>query len=129
MRENRLTDKQRKWIDYYKQGCTPGEAAKRAGYNANSQHSFDNIGSENVKKLGKYIADRETVLDSSRIADMNDINKFWTSVMNDPKESTKNRLKASELRARAAGGFIDRTSMQITGGGVVFISGDENIAE
>ena len=60
---------------------------------------------------------------------MNEINAYWTAVMNDSDETTSNRLKASELRAKAAGGFIDRKTVDVKGGSVVFISGDEDIAD
>ena len=104
----KLTAKQKAWIDYYKQGNTAAEAARLAGYKAKSDKAFQNIGSENVGKLGDYIADRDAVLESPRIADMEEINEFWTSVMRDKDESTKNRLRASELRAKASGAFIEK---------------------
>lgn len=125
---NKLSDKQRKWIDYYKQGKTAREAAELAGYNANGKHSFENIGSQNVKKLGQYIKEREELLDRENIASMNEINQFWTDVMHDTQADMQHRLKASELRARAAGGFVDNTNVNVNGG-VVFIAGDEEIEE
>ena len=106
-----LTAKQKAWIDYYKQGKTAAEAARLAGYKAKSDKAFQNIGSENVGKLGDYIADRDAVLESPRIADMEEINEFWTSVMRDKDESTKNRLRASELRAKASGLSSKRCSI------------------
>lgn len=129
MGEKKLTDKQRKWILYYKQGKTAGEAVKLAGYKVKNDHVAENIGSENVAKLGEYIKDREDVLDAPDIATMQDINRFWTETMNNKALEMKDRLKASELRARAAGGFIDRSSVEVKGASVVFISGDEDIAE
>ena len=103
-----LTEKQRAWIDYYKQGKTATEAARLAGYKAKSDTAFQSIGSENVRKLASYIADRDAVLEAPRIADMAEINAFWTSILRDESEETKDRLKASELRAKAAGAFIAR---------------------
>lgn len=107
----RLTDKQKAWIDYYKQGKTPAEAAKLAGYECTNNHSYDIIGSENLKKLERHIVDRDAVIASSRIATMEEINEFWTSVMNDEEKDIKDRLKASELRAKAAGGFVDKVQI------------------
>lgn len=129
MAKDKLTDKQRKWILYYKQGYTATEAVKLAGYKIKNDHVANNIGAENVEKLGEYIKDREDVLDAPDIATMEDINRFWSEVINNPKVEMKDRLKASELRARAAGGFIDRKTVDVKGGSVVFISGDEDIAE
>ena len=39
---------------------------------------------------------------------MEEVNAFWTQVMLNTEEKTADRLKASELRARAAGAFLDR---------------------
>ena len=109
----KLTAKQQAWIDYYKQGHTAAEAARLAGYQAKSDHSFGNIGYENLKKLRAFVIDRDAVLDSPRIADMAEINAFWTGIIRDETKDLKDRLKASELRARAAGGFIERQEVTL----------------
>lgn len=75
---DKLTAKQRAWIDYYKQGKTAAEAARLAGYRGNNS---DVIGSQNVVKLSKYIADRDELLDRDRVADMAEINEFWSDTM------------------------------------------------
>lgn len=102
---DKLTAKQRAWIDYYKQGKTAAEAARLAGYRGNNS---DVIGSQNVVKLSKYIADRDELLDRDRVADMAEINAFWSDTMRNDKADIKDRLKASELRARSIGAFIER---------------------
>lgn len=101
----KLTAKQRAWIDYYKQGKTAAEAARLAGYKGNNS---DVIGSQNLVKLGKYVADRDELLDRARVADMAEINEFWSDIMRDNTADIKDRLKASELRARSIGAFIER---------------------
>lgn len=101
----KLTAKQRAWIDYYKQGKTAAEAARLAGYRGNNS---DVIGSQNLVKLGKYVADRDELLDRARVADMAEINEFWSDIMRDDTADIKDRLKASELRARSIGAFIER---------------------
>lgn len=106
-----LTEKQKAWIDYYKQGKTAAEAARLAGYKANSNKSFQNIGSENLGKLGHYLKDRDKVLEAPRIADMQEINEFWTAVIRDKRVNIRDRLKASELRAKAQGAFLDRVEI------------------
>lgn len=105
---SKLTAKQQAWVDYYKQGKTAAEAARLAGYKAKSDKAFQNIGSENLGKLGDFIVDRDKLLETPRIADMEEINAFWTNVMRDKGEETKDRLKASELRAKAAGAFVQQ---------------------
>lgn len=54
----------------------------------------------------EFIERRNGDIANDRIADMTEINQFWTEVMRDSKADPKDRLKASELRAKAAGGFI-----------------------
>ncbi len=104
----KLSAKQQAWIDYYKQGKTAAEAARLAGYRAKSDKAFRNIGSENLAKLGFYVADRDAILERPRIADMEEVNAYWTEVMRDVDEKTSDRLKASELRAKAAGAFVEK---------------------
>ena len=113
----KLTAKQQAWIDYYKQGHTATEAARLAGYKAQSNHTFESIGHENLRKLEEHIIDRDAVLESPRIADMQEINAFWTDIMRDDAQEPKDRLKASELRARAAGGFIDKQEVTLVDSG------------
>lgn len=100
-----MTEKQKAWIDYYKQGHTATEAARLAGYRGKNH---DVIGSQNLVKLKEFIKERDAILESPRIADMEEINAFWTGIIRDEGQEMKDRLKASELRARAAGGFIER---------------------
>lgn len=107
-----LSDKQKAWIDYFKAGHSKAEAARLAGYDAKRNGGFANIGDQNYKKLQIYIADRDDVIASPRIATMEQINEFWTTVINDPDAPLKERLKASELRARAAGGFTDKVKVE-----------------
>lgn len=121
----KLTAKQQAWIDYYKQGHTATEAARLAGYKAKSDNSFQSIGAENLRKLAEYVQDRESVLEVPRIADMAEINAFWTDIMRDDEADIKDRLKASELRAKAAGGFM--SNVTLTGSIPVVICGDDEL--
>lgn len=122
-----MTEKQKAWVDYYKQGHTATEAARLAGYKANSNNSYQSIGAENLRKLADYISDRDAVLESPRIADMEEINAFWTETMRDETAERRDRLKASELRARAAGMFVER--LNVTGAVPVVICGDDKISD
>lgn len=120
----KLTEKQRAWIDYYKQGKTATEAARLAGY---SGKNHDVIGAQNLVKLSNFIKDRDKILEAPRIADMQEINEFWTNVVRNRSIDIKDRLKASELRARAAGGFVDR--LTVDGIVPVVITGGDELAD
>ena len=61
-----------------------------------------------MAKLGSYVGDRDELLDKDRVADMAEINAFWSDTMRDDTADIKDRLKASELRARSIGAFIER---------------------
>ena len=76
-----------------------------AGYKGDNHHT---IGAQNLAKLSKYISDRDELLDRARVADMAEINAFWSDTMRNDKADIKDRLKASELRARSIGAFIER---------------------
>lgn len=123
---DKLTAKQRAWIDYYKQGKTAAEAARLAGYKGNNS---DVIGSQNVVKLSKYIADRDELLDRDRVADMAEINAFWSDTMRDDTADIKDRLKASELRARSIGAFIERREIVGTQTITVKLLDDEDMTD
>ena len=105
---DKLTAKQQAWVDYYKAGHTATEAARLAGYKAKDDNCYQSIGSENLRKLADYVKDREKDLESPRIATMEEVNQFWTDIIRGKGERTQDRLKASELRARASGAFLDR---------------------
>ena len=125
----KLTEKQNRWLFYYKQGKSATESARLAGYQGKNQGSFEQIGQKNLKVLAQHIKDCEVLFDQTEVASMQEINSFWTCVMNDSSQKIRDRLRASELRAKAAGGFIDRKQVEVKGESVVFISGDEDIAE
>ena len=125
----KLTEKQNRWLFYYKQGKSATESARLAGYQGKNQGSFEQIGQKNLKVLAQHIKDCEVLFDQTEVASMQEVNSFWTRVMNDSSQKTSDRLKASELRAKAAGGFIDHKQVEVKGESVVFISGDEDIAE
>lgn len=52
-----------------------------------------------------YIAEINAKTESEMIATIKDIKRFWSDVMNDEDEIMKNRLRASELLAKAGGMF------------------------
>lgn len=60
-------------------------------------------------------------------AGMDEIGAFWSALIRDPHADRKDRLKASELLARACGGFLDRTDL--SGTLTVVIYGDDLIPD
>lgn len=76
----KLTPKQKAFCDYYIQTGNASEAARKAGY---SEKTAPFIGAENLKKpkISAYIAERLAESDKKRIADADEVMRFYTSVM------------------------------------------------
>jgi phage terminase small subunit len=111
----KLTEKQKRFADYYIETGNATESYKRAGYKA----SNDNIAAVESHKLLRnpkiagYIHERNKQLESDRIADMEEVKKFWTDTLRNVEIDHKHRLKASEYIAKTNAAFIER--QEVTG--------------
>jgi len=74
----KLTEKQKRFIDYYIELGNATEAAKRAGY---SERSAKQIGNENLTKLDFFIKERLKELEDKRIAKADEVLKHLTAAM------------------------------------------------
>ena len=95
-------------MQYYKQGHSATQAARLAGYDAKTEQGFAAIGSKNLHKLAQHIVQAEERIACDDIASVQEINAFWTQIMRNPNEALRDRIKASELRAKASGAFLDK---------------------
>lgn len=75
-----LTEKQKKFIDYYIATGNASESCRLAGYKGNN---LDVIGAKNLDKLKEYILPRVESLDNSRTLELEDIFKFWSETIKD----------------------------------------------
>lgn len=77
---------------------------KKAGYSpkfaANNADKL--LKNTNVKK---YIAEINEKITKTNIATVEEIQMFWTSILYDEQQETKDRLRASELLAKCKGLF------------------------
>ena len=87
----RLTEKQKRFADYYIETGNATEAAIKAGY---SQRTARFIGAENLTKpnIKSYIEQRLKELEDERIADATEVLQYLTSVMR--REITETRYIA-----------------------------------
>lgn len=112
---DKLTPKQERWIDEYLKCNDYTTASRNAGYSG-SNNNLRAIGYQNSLKFKELINDRRQELSKeikqSTIASLEDIFKFWTETINNDDEFMKNRLKASELLAKAKGGFIEKVEVK-----------------
>jgi len=98
-----LTHKQQAFIENYTGNAT--EAAKLAGYSEATAYS---LGQRLLKQpqIAEAIRAREQERQAPNIANREQRLAFWTAVMRDPDETTRDRLRASELLAKAQGDFL-----------------------
>ena len=108
----KLTPKQKKFCEYYIQSGNATDAARKAGY---SEKSAEAIGLENLGKprISAYIAERVADQDKKRVADADEVLRFYSAVMRGEVKdqfgldaSLTARLKAGDalMKRYAAGG-------------------------
>lgn len=112
---DKLTPKQERWIDEYIKCNDFTTASRNAGYNGNN-NTLRTIGYQNSLKFKDLIKERRVELSneikSDSIASLEDIFKFWTETFNNEDNKQTDRLKASELLAKAKGGFIEKVEVK-----------------
>ena len=103
----KLTEKQKRFADYYIETANATESAIKAGY---SKRTAKEIGCQNLTKLNvkEYIACRNKEIESTRIADIKEVKEFWTNTMRNKNLDLRDRLKASEYIAKTNGAFLER---------------------
>ena len=112
---DKLTPKQELWIDEYLKCHDFTTASRNAGYNG-SNNTLRTIGYQNSLKFKDLIKERRAELSKdikkSTIASLEDIYEFWTETFNNEDLKNADRLKASELLAKAKGGFIEKVEVK-----------------
>lgn len=131
MESRKLTEKQKRFIDYYVELGNATEAAKKAGY---SKNSAKQIGNENLTKLDYFIKERLKELEDKRIAKADEVLKHLTAAMRGEiyeevvvtentgdyesearivkkQLSAKERIKAAELLGKRYSLFTDKVDI------------------
>ncbi len=113
---NKLTEKQKRFIDYYIETANATESAKKAGY---SQKTAKNIGAENLTKLNFFIQEKLQEKEKQRIASQDEVLEFLTSGMRGEIKdqfgldaSFQDRIRCAELMGKRHGTFIDRKEIK-----------------
>lgn len=123
---NKLTEKQKRFIDYYVETANATESAKKAGY---SSKTAKNIGAENLTKLNYFIQERLQQLEDNRIASQEEVLQYLTKVMRGEEKdqfgldaSLQDRTKCAELLGKRYGTFKEK--VDVTGNIPVVIQDD-----
>ncbi|MCD8051275.1 MAG: terminase small subunit [Clostridiales bacterium] len=100
-----MTERQKRFAEECAANPNAAEAARRAGY---TKKTARQTGQRLLTKadIAAYIRRLQDEAAEARIATAQDIKAFWSQTMNDERERTAVRLKASELLAKAAGMFL-----------------------
>lgn len=109
---NKLTEKQKRFIDYYIETGNASKASEMAGYKGKN---LNNIGSENLAKLGKFINEKLEQKEASRIASQDEVLEYLTKVMRGEEKdqfgldaSLQDRTKCAELLGKRWGTFKEK---------------------
>jgi phage terminase small subunit len=105
----KLTEKQKRFADYYIETGNATESAKRAGY---SENTATVMGYENLTKpyIKQYIEERLALKDNDRIASQEEILTYLTSVMRgEVTEEVPVQSKKGVVLVDAKAGVRDRT--------------------
>ena len=78
--DEKLTEKQKRFIDFYIETGNASEACRLSGYKSKN---FDALGSENKVKLSKYIKVKIEEKDNARICSQNEVLYYLSSVLRD----------------------------------------------
>lgn len=105
----KLNRREQTIMNYMQNGGNIKKAMIDAGYSEtyadrNSKYLLGIIGDE-IKKAQENIR-------NDNIKSIEEVQQWWSEVMDDKEENTKNRLKASELLVKSKGGFIEK--MEVT---------------
>ena len=105
-----LTEKQKRFIDYYIKYADATKAAIEAGYSKNSARQ---IGSENLSKLDNYIQSKLREKEKERIASQDEVLRYFTTIMRNAGEDTNDRTRCAEALAKINGMFREKVSLEV----------------
>ena len=107
---DKLTEKQKRFADYYIETGNATESYKKAYESCTKDETARANASRLLTKANilEYISERNKQLDSYRIANMQEVKEFWTNFLRSENIEPKDRLKASEFIAKTNGAFLDR---------------------
>lgn len=113
-------------------GMTEVQAYLQAGFGkGNTKYAQGNAHThiEKLMKNNEFKAYYDSLLaprDNKRFKTVEDIHEFWASILDDPKATMQDKLRASEDIAKTRGMFINQQKVEVSGGLPVFIRDDVN---
>lgn len=127
----KLTEKQKRFIDYYIEIGNASKASEMAGYKGKN---LNTVGAQNLAKLSKFIKVKLEEKESTRIASQDEVLQYLTKVMRGEEKdqfgldaSLQDRTKCAELLGKRYGTFKDK--VEHSGSIPVVISGDDELED
>lgn len=124
----KLTEKQKRFIDYYIEIGNASKASEMAGYKGKN---LNTIGAQNLAKLSKFIKVKLEEKENQRIASQDEVLQYLTSVMRGEEKdsfgldaSLQDRTKCAELLGKRYGTFVEKK--EVSGGYKVELVDDVN---
>lgn len=109
----KLTEKQKRFCDYYIASGNATESATKAGYSKKTAYK---TGSENLSKpqIKAYIAERTNKASKKRFAGLEEVYEFWTRVLNGEEldATIKDKIKVSELIQKSSNNILEVKKMK-----------------
>lgn len=128
---NDLTERQKRFIDYYIETGNATEACKMAGYKGKN---LKVVGAQNLTKLNLFIKEKMNKKDNERIASQDEVLEYLTNVMRGKEKdafgldaSLQDRTKCAELLGKRYGTFVDKKD--ITGNGTINVTIVDDVYE
>jgi len=117
-----LTSNQEKFVQALLKGKTQRQAyyeayPKSRLWNENSVDNKASVLYRNAKVLARISELRAKIIekqDKKLIFDAKQLMEFWTSILSSEEYNLQNRIKASELLAKAQGVFVEKRETKIT---------------
>ena len=113
----KLTEMQKRFIDYYIETPNATEASKKAGYKGKN---LNRIGSQNLSKLDKFIKIKLQEKENQRIASQDEVLQYLTKVMRGEEKdqfgldaSLQDRTKCAELLGKRYGTFKENIDANV----------------
>lgn len=124
----KLTEMQKRFIDYYIETANATKACEMAGYKGKN---LNRLGSQNLSKLDKFIKAKLQEKESNRIASQDEVLEYLTKVMRGELKdqfgldaSLQDRTKCAELLGKRYGTFVEKK--EVTGNCIVELVDDVN---
>lgn len=105
----KLTELQKRFIDFYIETANATKACEMAGYKGKN---LNRIGSENLSKLDKFIKVKLQEKEKERIASQDEVLIYFTEIMRDDKNDVSDRTKCAELLGKRFGLFKDKLELE-----------------